>query len=522
MNKGKTETNEHKTEMNKEKTKTNKKITMTNKNKSKTNKSKQKEAQSTAASLPTMTREEQRMAMRPLIEQLLDGVQPSNSPSYLRQVAIQLQRQGWAEETAVQQIMSDSPFELKDEEVSAIVHGVYAGNEEVVMPPMNAVQAMERSQREFMKRRYELRANVVTGQTEYRERKRLHTSFRLVDQRVRNTMCSQAHDEGVKMRDSDMERLLDSDLVPLYDPFDEYLSSLPEWKGVNHIDKLFERVAGPDSRWTYFAHLWFLGMVALWRGMSKQHANELMLVIVGGQDSGKSTFCRTLLPPELQAYFTDDFSLDNRKEALRMVCRYGLINVDEMDRISERRQPMLKNLMQIVCPSMRKMHSDAIANARRYASFIGTSNQSDLLSDLTGSRRFVCIRLKDNIKTEPTIWYNQLYAQAVYELDHGARYWLTREEEAETAAMNSSFVILPPMFERVASCFTAADEDDPKAEWLTATEILSVASPRDAAQLTSASARKFRDIMENTLHVQCQRKRNGFNYLVKRIEEEPV
>lgn len=477
-----------------------------------------KKDQDTAEPQTFLTKEERRQAMRPLIEQLMDGVEPSNSPAYLRQVTILLYGQGWAEEAIVQQILNDSPFELKDEAVRAVVHGVVAGNQEAVMPPMNAVQEMERSQREYMKRRYELRANVVTGQTEYRERKRLHTSFRPVDQRVRNTMCSNAHDEGVKMRDSDIVRLLDSELVPLYDPFDEYLTSLPEWKGVNHIDKLFERVAGPDSRWTYFAHLWFLGMVALWRGMNKQHANELMLVIVGGQDSGKSTFCRMLLPPELQAYYTEDFSLDSRKEATRMVCRFGLINVDEMDRIGERRQPVLKNLMQIVCPSMRKMHSDTIANTRRYASFIGTSNRSDLLSDLTGSRRFVCIKVDGNIATSQTIYYKQLYAQAVYELDHGARYWLTREEEVETAAMNSAFQILPPMYERIASCFVAADEDDPKAEWLTASEILAEASPRDASKLNSASARKFRDIMESNLHAKSLRKRNGVNYLVKRAE----
>ena len=60
---------------------------------------------------------------------------------------------------------------------------------------------------------------------------------------------------------------------------------------------------------------------------------------------------------------------------------------------------------------------------RRYASFIGTSNQKDLLTDPTGSRRFICIEVTDPIDTNVTIDYRQLYAQAMHLLYKNERYW---------------------------------------------------------------------------------------------------
>jgi predicted P-loop ATPase len=66
---------------------------------------------------------------------------------------------------------------------------------------------------------------------------------------------------------------------------------------------------------------------------------------------------------------------------------------------------------------------------QRYASFIGTSNQKDLLTDPSGSRRFICIEVTGNIDTTQPIDYEQLYAQAIHEIYHGERYWFDSEDE---------------------------------------------------------------------------------------------
>lgn len=78
---------------------------------------------------------------------------------------------------------------------------------------------------------------------------------------------------------------------------------------------------------------------------------------------------------------------------------------------------------------MRKPYANAVLEMRRYASFIATSNQKDLLTDPSGSRRFICIEVTEAIDTNRPIDYNQLYAQAMHELDHGERYWFDQSDE---------------------------------------------------------------------------------------------
>ena len=54
-------------------------------------------------------------------------------------------------------------------------------------------------------------------------------------------------------------------------------------------------------------------------------------------------------------------------------------------------QGFLKHLLQKPVANLRKPYGTSVRELRRYASFIGTSNQKDLLTDPTGSRRFICI-----------------------------------------------------------------------------------------------------------------------------------
>ncbi len=76
---------------------------------------------------------------------------------------------------------------------------------------------------------------------------------------------------------------------------------------------------------------------------------------------------------------------------------------------------------------------------RRYASFIATSNHKDLLTDPSGSRRFICIEVKGVIDTSRPIDYDELYAQAMHELAHGERYWFNDADEYVMTEANREF-----------------------------------------------------------------------------------
>ena len=70
----------------------------------------------------------------------------------------------------------------------------------------------------------------------------------------------------------------------------------------------------------------------------------------------------------------------------RSIGRFFLINIDEFDQISVNQQGFLKHLLQKPVANLRKPYGTAIQEIRRYASFIATSNQKDLLTDPSGSR----------------------------------------------------------------------------------------------------------------------------------------
>ena len=85
----------------------------------------------------------------------------------------------------------------------------------------------------------------------------------------------------------------------------------------------------------------------------------------------------------------------------------------------------MKHILQKPVVNLRKSYSNSVQELRRYASFIATSNQKDLLTDPSGSRRFMCVEVTGTIDTARPIDYEQLYAQAMYEICHGERYWLS-------------------------------------------------------------------------------------------------
>ena len=167
-------------------------------------------------------------------------------------------------------------------------------------------------------------------------------------------------------------------------------------------------------------------------------------MLVGAQGTRKSTFCRDLIPPELRGYYTDSIDFSRKRDAEMYLNRFALINIDEFDQVTLTQQGFLKHILQKPVVNLRKPHGSSVQELQRYASFIATSNQKDLLTDPSGSRRFICIEVKDTIDTARPIDYQQLYAQAMYEIYHGERYWFDDKDEAILTQANREFEQTPP------------------------------------------------------------------------------
>lgn len=302
----------------------------------------------------------------------------------------------------------------------------------------------------FLSMHYEFRFNVLTGMTEYRVKQEGCADFRVLDERERNTIFMKLKCEKLKCTFSGLLRYIHSSLIEEYHPFKSFLDNLPQWDGRDHVSDLAARVSD-NPLWIKGFHRWMLAVVAQWQGLDTVHANSVAPILISTeQGMMKSTFCKSLMPECLQAYYTDRIDMTSEGCLENKLALMGLINMDEFDLIPTNRMAQLKNLMQTPSITIRQAYKKNFRQLPRIASFIGTSNRKDLLTDPTGSRRFLCVEVKRKIDCT-NLNINQVYAQLKTELANGERYWFTSEEEQEIKENNSSYRQVRPEEELLLS-----------------------------------------------------------------------
>ena len=334
----------------------------------------------------------------------------------------------------------------------------------------------------FLTSRYRFRFNVLTEETEVANIANnipdTHLRYAKVDERWMNTLSMEAIETGIDCWDRDIQRFVRSRRISEYHPFTAYFEQLPEWDGKDRVSALARRVSD-NPVWVNGFHRWMLGLSAQWmqfrsdtnnanRANSINRANSVAPLLVSSrQGLGKSTFCRLLMPDALKAYYTESYDLGSPASAEAKLAAYGLINLDEFDKLSASKMPLLKNLMQASALNIRKAYKRSASALPRIASFIGTSNREDLLVDRTGSRRFLCVSLEHAIDCVTPVEHEQLYAQLKAELLSGERSWFNKEEEQAIQQHNALFYKHIPEEEVFRLCFRFATQEDHPQEVLT-------------------------------------------------------
>ena len=325
----------------------------------------------------------------------------------------------------------------------------------------------------FLTSRYRFRFNVLTEETEVANVANnipdTHLRYTKVDERWMNTLSMEAIETGIDCWDRDIQRFVRSRRISEYHPFTAYFEQLPEWDGKDRVSTLARRVSD-NPVWVNGFHRWMLGLSAQWMQFrpDTNRANSVAPLLVSSrQGLGKSTFCRLLMPDALKAYYTESYDLGSPASAEARLAAYGLINLDEFDKLGASKMPLLKNLMQASALNIRKAYKRSASTLPRIASFIGTSNREDLLVDRTGSRRFLCVSLEHAIDCTTSVEHEQLYAQLKAELLSGERSWFNKEEEQTIQRHNALFYKHVPEEEVFRLCFRFATEEDHPQEVLT-------------------------------------------------------
>ena len=325
----------------------------------------------------------------------------------------------------------------------------------------------------FLNANYELRKNVMRGVAEYRMRTGVGFSFQDLTEEARNSITMRALEQGIRCWDKDIRRYVNSDDIERYDPLNDYLEHLPRWDGKDRVTALAQRVPTEWEEWTHLFHVWMRSMVAMWLGKGQLTGNALVPLLIGRQGCGKSSFCRILLPRDLLDYYNDRINFKNEQDLNLGLTSFGLINLDEFDKITSRQQIVLKYLVSTADLKYRPPYGKAYTVNRRYASFIGTTNEQTPLTDPSGSRRFVCVSIDGDIDFETPVQHDQLYAQLLSEIRHGERYWLTKDEERALMEHNLQYQrlnglgeMLMAVVQKPKTASATASKENEEGEWM--------------------------------------------------------
>ena len=299
----------------------------------------------------------------------------------------------------------------------------------------------------FLEDRVVLRFNVVTRRVEYR----IPSGWREegggwteITDRLLNSLWSEMMQQK-PVRVQDMQRVIESDFVPEYNPFRFYLENLPRWDG--RSDFLLELsasvlVKGDVEEQLLFARYlkkWLVGMVAAW--VDDTVVNNVILILIGEQGSYKTTWFNYLLPPPLRQYFYTKTNANRMgRDDLLTLAQYALVCCEELDSMRPSELNQLKAAVTMPSIDERAAYARYHEHRQHIASFCGTGNNVQFLSDPTGSRRWLPFEVDSILSPrENPFNYDGIYSQAYALYRQGFQYWFSREEVLRLSEHNRQF-----------------------------------------------------------------------------------
>lgn len=309
----------------------------------------------------------------------------------------------------------------------------------------------------WLKSKYCFRYNIVKGYVEFSQTNK-NTYIQLTDKYV-NQFWRDLVKQNINTSRNYLDNLIDSDFSPEFHPFKEFFKSLPEWDGNDHFAEFIDMVkADKDyvTLWDTYFRRWIVGVVA---NALEQGLNHNCIVFKGGQGIGKTTIINRLVPPALQQYYATTQITPQDKDSKLLLTDSFLINLDELESSTRNEVGHLKSLMTLDQVTARRPYGRRAEILKRRASFIASVNRTSFLSDLTGSRRFLVVEVKD-IDFQKEFDVMQIWAQALDHYKAGMPYWFGKDEIEVINQANKPYEILRPEEELIQKYFEPYQFDD--------------------------------------------------------------
>ena len=365
-----------------------------------------------------------------------------SDPVSLMKLAVECRRCGIDRKLAADMVLRWHYFRDKATLVLTTFESAYIEHPAGTANPVPQSTMQQELLRRYLFRTYHFRKNDMTDTVEYQVHSRFLFGWMPFDSTAVRTAVIFAREAGLTCGEGDIDRIVRSQLVRVWNPVDDFLGGLPRWDGRDRLGEMAARVPDGTGMMRKYFPVWMRMAVNFWRQRNPMFGATMMLMLVGRQGMKKSTFFRLLLPPELRDYYHDRVDFMTKRDAELYATRFCLVNLDEYDQHSASQVAFLKHLLQETDVKNRGVFERDIKHHRRYASFCATTNNPTPLTDPTGSRRYLCVRVDGVIDCDTVkrpIDYAQLYAQIVEEIDAGLPAYFDAAAEAEIQKSNRNF-----------------------------------------------------------------------------------
>lgn len=326
----------------------------------------------------------------------------------------------------------------------------------------------------FLDEYYLFRWNEIKGIYEYKDSS---TDKSLYEEVNEDKLFIELNKAGIKISIQKLISLLKSGYCVPYNPIQNYFFYLPPWRpnDPDYIEILANYVqVDNQEQWRLNFKKWLVRAVKC--ALNNDYVNKNALILVHSkQNSGKTTFCRFLCPPELKDYISEHIDPGN-KDFLISLAQNFIINMDELKQFSNSDINHLKSIISTDIINQRLPYARRATVSYRRASFIGSTNETEFLKDQTGNVRWICFKVNsinhdyNNFNTgKKEVDIHRVWAQAyeLYKTDYKCD--LTASEIAENEERNKQFQQLPLEAELIPNYFEISDKDN--GLFLTASEI---------------------------------------------------
>ena len=234
-------------------------------------------------------------------------------------------------------------------------------------------------------------------------------------------------------------------------PVSDWIGSA-SWDGTDRLSAFFETMVADDDFPVGLKCLlvdrWLKSAVAA--ALKNNFRTRGVLTLQGPQGCGKTSWIARLVPPKIRQELIklDHYLNPHDKDSVFIAVSHWITEIGELDSSFRHDVARLKGFLTNDCDKLRLPYAKSPIEMKRRTVFAASVNDTHFLIDRTGNSRFWAIPVK-SLDYEHRIDMQQLFAQLAVEVQHGAQWWLTREEEALLEKHNERFRAVSVIEERL-------------------------------------------------------------------------